>query len=190
MRKKDDKKTKKIFKATLKLINYKGIPGLTMAAIAKEAGMATGTLYIYFKSKDELLNALYQTLRKEAIARFFEDVDPKQPYKICLKKVWLNYLNNRQEHHQESLFLEQYYHSPFITSEQKILAEEMKSPVYKLIERGQQEQVIKAFDKKILFSAMLGFIRELVYEHFEGIYELNEKRIEEAFQISWDSIKL
>jgi AcrR family transcriptional regulator len=34
-----------------------GIQGLTMDRVAAEAGVAKGTLYVYFKNKDEILNA-------------------------------------------------------------------------------------------------------------------------------------
>ncbi|MBK7429323.1 MAG: helix-turn-helix transcriptional regulator [Saprospiraceae bacterium] len=38
-----------------------GYTDLRMADVAKEAGMATGTLYIYFKNKEELINTLFTT---------------------------------------------------------------------------------------------------------------------------------
>ena len=58
MKPRDDKKVEQIYKATLLLVTEKGLAGITMSEIAKEAGLATGTLYIYFKNKDELVNAL------------------------------------------------------------------------------------------------------------------------------------
>jgi len=189
MRTKDENKTRLIFEAAVRLIKQTGVGGLTMARLAKEADIATGTLYIYFKNKEELLNELYQTLRKETMDRFFLQVDPSEPYKICLKKVWMNYLKHRIEYYEESFFLEQFYHSAFITPEQKALAEDMKKPVYDLIERGKKEQIIKNYDKEILFSSMLGFLRELVADHIEGRYILNEERIEQGFQVTWDSLK-
>ena len=47
---KDENKIEQIFKATLKLVSVEGFGGLRMSDVAKEAGMATGTLYIYFKA--------------------------------------------------------------------------------------------------------------------------------------------
>ncbi|MES1163645.1 MAG: helix-turn-helix domain-containing protein, partial [Rhizobacter sp.] len=57
---KDDEKLRSIATATFALVEQTGLSGLTMAAIAREAGLATGTLYVYFKSKEELLVALYE----------------------------------------------------------------------------------------------------------------------------------
>ncbi|NQV32441.1 MAG: TetR/AcrR family transcriptional regulator [Phycisphaeraceae bacterium] len=44
-----------IYEATLAVIKEHGYDGLTMQRVATAAGIATGTLYNYFKNKDELL---------------------------------------------------------------------------------------------------------------------------------------
>jgi AcrR family transcriptional regulator len=41
---KDDEKLRAIARATFTLVEQTGLSGLTMAAIAREAGLATGTL--------------------------------------------------------------------------------------------------------------------------------------------------
>jgi len=188
---KDLNKVDIIFKASLELIRKEGIAGLTMSKLARKAHLAIGTLYIYFKSKEELLNQLYITLNKESAARFMTGYDPQEPFLSGLKKVWLNYLKHRIEHYEESVFLEQYYRSPYISSQQIQMAEFMKSPVHNMIRRGKDEGMVKDdVDDEMLFLAMLGFIRELADEHVTGIYELDQKRIEQAFQLSWHCIKV
>ena len=64
MKEKDPNKVKAIFKATIELAGRVGLSGLKMSDIAKEAAMASGTLYIYFSSKEALLNELYKDSKK------------------------------------------------------------------------------------------------------------------------------
>jgi TetR/AcrR family transcriptional regulator, repressor of fatR-cypB operon len=190
MRAKDYNKTDRIYKASLELTLTEGIAGLTMAKIAKKADMATGTLYIYFKNKEELLQKLNTHLREKSQIRFMKGYKKTEAFKVGLKKVWLNYLTHRIEHHKESVFLEQYYRSPYITEEQHKAAEAMKQPVHELIRRGKKELLVKDdADDEMLFLAMIGFIRELADEHVTQVYILNRERIEKAFQLSWDMIK-
>lgn len=190
MRIKDPNKTATIFMASLRLISEDGIAGLTMARIAREAGIATGTLYIYFQNKEELMNELYLKLEKEAVERFLRGYKKEQPFKKALRIIWVNYLMHRVEHHQESVFLEQYYRSPYISDKQLKLAEAMKHPVHLLIKRGKKEGLVKGdVDVEMLFLAMLGFIRELADEHVKNIYRLTPERIDMAFNLSWDCIK-
>jgi AcrR family transcriptional regulator len=190
MRTKDKDKVDLIFNASLELISKEGTSALTMSKIAKYANISTGTVYIYFKNKEELLHKLYLKLNKESNERFLKEYDSTAPFKIGLKKVWINYLKHRIEHYEESVFLERYYKSNAITLEEKALAEDMKSPVHQMIRRGKKEMLIKNnIDDEMLFLSMLGFIRELADEHIVGVYKLDKDRIESAFQLSWDTIK-
>ena len=191
MRIKDINKKESIYKASIDLIYEIGIAGLTMAKLAQKSKIATGTLYIYFKNKEELINELYHKLELESVDRFFQGYNENEPFKIGLKRIWLNYLNHRIEHYKESVFLEQYYRSPYITREHIVLAESMKDPVKELIRRGKKEMLVKQdMEDEMLFLSMLGFIRELADEHVTGVFILNKKRIEQAFQLSWDLIKM
>ncbi|MBP2619722.1 TetR/AcrR family transcriptional regulator, partial [Chryseobacterium jejuense] len=49
-----DKKTQ-IVKAALRLFSEQGLQQTSMAQLSKESGVAVGTMYLHFKSKDELV---------------------------------------------------------------------------------------------------------------------------------------
>ncbi|MBU4403910.1 MAG: TetR/AcrR family transcriptional regulator, partial [Actinobacteria bacterium] len=51
-----------VMQAALELIAEQGFHGAPMAAIAKKAGVASGTIYCYFESKDALITELFQEL--------------------------------------------------------------------------------------------------------------------------------
>lgn len=190
MRIKDANKVDVIFRASLDLIRKEGIAGVTMSKLAAKAGLATGTLYIYFSSKEELFRKLYEKLNRDSSARFMKGYEEGQPFLEGLKQVWMNYLWHRIRFHDESFFLEQYYRSPYISGDELQMAESLKTPVLQMIQRGKEEKVIREdADDEMLFLSMLGFIRELADEHVAGIYVLDNARIEKAFQISWEAIK-
>jgi|GEM_PF-3153479 len=48
-------KRAEILEATINVLAAKGVAGVTIQDIADNAGMAKGTLYLYFKNKDEIL---------------------------------------------------------------------------------------------------------------------------------------
>ena len=52
-------KVDKILEAALQLFTSKGFHGTPTSEIAKTAGVANGTLFHYFKTKEELINNLY-----------------------------------------------------------------------------------------------------------------------------------
>ena len=65
-----------ILQAALAVFEAKGYYGATMADIAAEAGTATGTLYNFFGSKDELFHTLLEQKASEFFAYLHEQVDP------------------------------------------------------------------------------------------------------------------
>lgn len=51
MRLKDEQKIDLFLASTLTLVGQVGLVGLTMPLIAKQSGVATGTLYIYLRTR-------------------------------------------------------------------------------------------------------------------------------------------
>src|SRR5215203_2564488 len=52
-------KRQAILAAALRLIARLGLHAAPMSAVARDAGVAAGTLYLYFPSKEAMINALY-----------------------------------------------------------------------------------------------------------------------------------
>ena len=48
-----------IMDAALELFGASGLDGTSVEAIARDAGIGKGTIYLYFKSKDEILDAIF-----------------------------------------------------------------------------------------------------------------------------------
>ncbi|RYD79444.1 MAG: TetR/AcrR family transcriptional regulator [Sphingobacteriales bacterium] len=88
-RAKDDFKIQIIYTATLALVLETGYTELTMAAVAKKAKIATGTIYTYFQNKEELINKLYLYLKEEKTARMFETYKSGDSFFVTFKKLWL-----------------------------------------------------------------------------------------------------
>ena len=82
MKQKDDNKVTQIYSATLKLVEQMGITGFAICQIAREAKMAIVTLYIHFKDKNELINALFEKCRKSSISIYFKGYNIDKPFYI------------------------------------------------------------------------------------------------------------
>ena len=67
-----DLQREKFAKAAMNLIARHGLEGVTMRAVAKEAGLSYGSLFHYFTSKDELLMHAVQQLMASQTKRVNE----------------------------------------------------------------------------------------------------------------------
>jgi len=67
MRHKDNEKHRKIIAAATKVFAKKGFYKAKVSDIAREAGVADGTIYIYFSHKDDILISLFEEKMKEVL---------------------------------------------------------------------------------------------------------------------------
>jgi AcrR family transcriptional regulator len=65
MQKLDEAKREAILKAAKQRLRKYGVQKTTMQEIAKDAGIAVGTLYLYFKNKDDILIASTEEFAKQ-----------------------------------------------------------------------------------------------------------------------------
>lgn len=69
MRDKNPEKRVRILDAALKIFANRGFYNAKVSEVAREAGVADGTIYLYFESKDALLIALFEDRMQRIIAR-------------------------------------------------------------------------------------------------------------------------
>jgi AcrR family transcriptional regulator len=185
----DEQKIEQIFLATLTLVKEKGLAGITMSEIASAAKIATGTLYIYFESKEKLINELFTRCRKSSVDIYFKDYDATQPFVVGLRRIWFNLIEYRMHHFKESVFMDQCYHSPFITETTKEFTKKMIQPLYKLVERGKEEKQLKNLDAFLLLIFMVSGINEYVKHSIYSDKKITKSSMEDLFNLMWDGIK-
>src|SRR5690348_13149980 len=66
-------KEDQILRAGLELFTERTFAGAAVPVVAERAGVATGTIYRYFPSKEALLNAVYQQWKGELKRRLVDD---------------------------------------------------------------------------------------------------------------------
>ena len=91
-RPKSEDKKQALLEAATCAIAQSGIAAST-AMIARSAGVAEGTLFRYFATKDDLLNALYLHLKSDLcqamLAGLVENVSPKE----FTHTIWNSYID-------------------------------------------------------------------------------------------------
>lgn len=189
MKIRDENKISDIYTATLKLVRANGLAGITMQSVAREAGIATGTLYIYFENKDALIIRLFDVCVKNSASDFFKNFDPKSPFKVGFRVIWSNIVQHRVSKFDESIFIEQCFHSPFIDEDTKTTLKKMFAPLVQLLDRGKEEHLVKAIDTFWLVAFMIGTINEIAKRVTYFDRKLTKEILDANFQLCWDGIK-
>ncbi|MGP8155091.1 MAG: TetR/AcrR family transcriptional regulator [Smithella sp.] len=181
-----------ILQAALELIAEHGFHKAPMSMIAEKAGVGAGTIYIYFKSKDVLINEINRTLEKNLLMVIKKDYSSNKDIKkrfFHLGKTAITYFINNPVHFR---FIEQYFNSPYGESLQRerIFGRNKEFDIFrKLIEQGIKEKAIKDLPVFMHFALSFGPIVVLVRDHVLGLIELKAARINQAIEALWDAMK-
>jgi AcrR family transcriptional regulator len=189
VRVKDDSKIEGIYKATLTLVKERGLAGITMCDISKAASVATGTLYIYFKNKEELINALFFECRQQSACHYFAGLDSASSFEERMQRVFTNIIAFKMKHFEVSAFLEQVYHSPFICTTDLKKKQKALNPLLDLVNEGIEANKIKNVEVELIISYMFGIIHEIVKKSYFSNKKLSPATIQKLYSMFWDGIR-
>ena len=99
--------------ALRRLVAVHGFHGASMSAVAREAGVATGTAYVHYDSKDELVLAAYLEAKAALADAATAAVDPTDAPAERFQTLWTAALEHLLDHPEDAGFLQQVEASPY-----------------------------------------------------------------------------
>ena len=112
----DDKRAA-ILAAAVDLIAELGLGSTPTSAISKRAKVAEGTLFTYFKTKDDLINALYGELKQEMARVMMPGFPSSADTRTRIKHVWDRFVKWGAAHPRHVVVLAQLDVSGRLTAE-------------------------------------------------------------------------
>jgi AcrR family transcriptional regulator len=188
VKRRDETKERGILAATLTEIEAVGLAGLSMEAVARRAGVATGTVYIYFKSKEALIDALYLAAKSELASLVFRDEG--LPVRAAFSRMCAAFLEYLIEHRAEIIFMSQVANSPFLTKKTRAAAALEIRPLREVLERGKRELLLKDLETSFMIAFLQGTLRELATVVAHEPRANRAKRFEQIATICWDGLKI
>jgi AcrR family transcriptional regulator len=118
-RPRSEDKRNAILDAATRLFAERGLTAAPTSEISKQAGVAEGTLFTYFKTKDDLINALYREIKLELADAMMSDFPRKKNVRTRLRHVWDRYVNWGIANPKQRKVLAQLTVSEVLTKESK-----------------------------------------------------------------------
>lgn len=123
-----------------------------MNAVAAAAGVATGTAYVYYGSKDDLVLAAYVETKEQLGQAAVEAVDPADPPDARFRSLWLGAYRYLSANPDQARFLVQVDDSPY--------AEPAHAAVF---ERGE-DRLLRVAASPDMAKLLLPLPPEVLYE--------------------------
>lgn len=183
MKEKIEDKKAALLQSALKLFTERGFHGTSTAQISKEAGVATGTLFNYFPTKEDLINALYFDVKGKLSRSMGKDLRTQSTFHDKFKKIWYNMTEWGLNNPEDFLFVGQFCSSPYITSYTR--EEVSKEYVFlnDLVKEGITNGDIKDYSVELVTSMFYQSSRTVVNLILESEPPNKDAIIEEGFQV-------
>lgn len=180
-------KKEKILDTTLKLIAENGLNGCPMSMIGREADVATGTIYHYFKSKEEIINEIYLNKKKDfkKILDKYEDERLSIEQKFVL--IWTDFYTYFTENPLIFTFTQQISFSPIITQEVKKEGEMYYASIFGFFQKGIDEGCFVNINIALMAQLIFGNITSLVELNNNGS-NVTDQMLKDAISYSWRAI--
>jgi len=179
-----------IFESTLRLVMKQGFHGSPMSQIAQDAGVATGTIYHYFSSRDELIIELFKHCKHRIGNAMFKPAEQLLPYPQRFVAIWINLVNFYIKHPEVLSFMEQFFSSPYAeVVHERNCGVQMQNEMSNFLQLGIDEGHIRSMDINILSAAFIGTVTATAKRHTNGHYSFDESSMNEMVTIIWNGIK-
>jgi AcrR family transcriptional regulator len=189
-RKKSSENREKILATALSLFTERGFFGTPTSLISKEAGVATGTLFFYFPTKEELIDTLYRRIKSEAAQAMCRGFATEKTAQARIRLLGINAVVWGIQNPAKLMFMEQFAYSPFVST---TAHEEGISHFHflkDLVMDGIHEGAIRDTDPSLLFCMMASSLSGLIAQASgtEDPAE-REKIIKEGLDFIWNGLK-
>jgi AcrR family transcriptional regulator len=187
-RPKSEDKRNAILEAATRLFAERGLAAAPTSEISKLAGVAEGTLFTYFETKDDLINVLYRDIKLELADAMMSDFPRKKSVRTRLQHVWNRYVNWGFANPKQRKVLAQLLVSEVLTKESKDAGGAPFVEFQTMIRDAIEARVLRDDLPVELISKSLAALVEATVDLTVANPPKANKYRESGFQMFWSSI--
>jgi AcrR family transcriptional regulator len=176
-----------LVRAITVLAAREGLQAATTAAIAREAGVAEGTLYRHFRGKEALAIEAFRRVKRgmyEAVTRSY---DVSLPLPERFRHLWLAAFRRYREDPEAFRYGKRFMESPYAAVEGGEAHEPMVGLLSRLRRDGVGAGLVKDLPEELLIALFYAPISQMLYAELNGGHRWSDDELEAAAGAGWDS---
>lgn len=178
-----------ILAAALELFVDRGFHGTSVPSVAERAGVAAGTIYHYFASKEALVNALFKRWKLEISAGIIEGFPHDKPAREQFRTIWTRMADFAVDHPKELAFLELHHHSSYLDDESRAIENGVLEFGIAMVKRAQDEQALKPLPPALLMELVMGAFLGVFRAGIDGRIPLDRETLMLAERCCWEAVR-
>jgi AcrR family transcriptional regulator len=187
-RPKSETKRNAILDAATRVFAERGLTAAPTSEISKQAGVAEGTLFTYFKTKDDLINALFREIKLEQADAIMSDFPRKKSVRTRLRHVWDGYVNWGMKNPEQRKVLSQLQVSGMLSKQSLEAGSAPYVEMYNMTRDAIEQHILRADLPGELISKMLAASAEATMDLIVLKPAMATKYRNGGFEIYWAGI--
>lgn len=176
----------KILKSALTLFAKQWIDKTSTIQITKDVWIASWTLFVHFKTKQELIDNIYIQIKSQSSLLFEKYFDLNKNLETNIKIISWKYIEYFIENYDEFLFLEMVEKGPLISDVAIELWEKEYEDSLQYLQKWIQDGIIKNIDLRLIHDLTWNWVGTIIkYCKKHEIENIEEKFLD----LVWDIIK-
>jgi len=185
-RPKSEDKRNAILSAAAQIIAERGLAAAT-SVISNAAGVAEGTLFTYFETKDDLINELYRHIKREIADAMMSGFPRRKSVRHRLQHVWDSYVNWGVANPMQQKALKQIEVWGGLTAESKAAGTAPFIEVQRLADDAIAQRILQKLPQQFV-AAIIGTLSETTMEFIRQYPSKVEMYRKSGFEVLWAGI--
>lgn len=182
-------KKEAILRSVLELIRENGFHGVPMSQVARNAGVAAGTIYHYFPSKDAIISELCGLIKGQMADAMFNDEHAGLEFKERFFTGWIDLCRYFINNPSALIFIDQYNSSPYTKKHTCTRSSAFGEKFNEFFQMGMDSGFVKPMAYNLIASIVFGCIITTAKFHLSGRHDYSDAELVKIANIIWDGIK-
>jgi AcrR family transcriptional regulator len=178
-----------ILAAALDLFVERGYYGTAVPAVAELAGVGAGTIYRYFKSKEDLVNALYRQCKGTLAMHVLVGISAHAPPRQQFHELWARLADFFVVNPKIFAFLELHHHVSYLDDESRAVERRVLDLATSFVVKLQAAKVVKPISADVMMAIVYWSFVGLARCAQDGRLSLTEENLAAAEQCVWEAIR-
>ena len=158
----EDNKRAKLLDAALDLFETRGFDGVAVPEIAAKAGVATGTVYRYFASKEALVNALYRSWKGVYNEFVLAPLPPDLGVREQFGAYWRRMMTFARTYPRAVRFMDLHHHGAYLDDGSRALSRTYAEVAHAFVAQARAAGAIRPIDPTLVVAMTWGAAMGLV----------------------------
>ncbi|WP_420601798.1 TetR/AcrR family transcriptional regulator [Flagellimonas sp.] len=178
-----------LLEASLNLFVDQGIQKTSMAQISETSGVAVGTIYHHFKSKEELIEGVYLFILEDLGRHIaFKEDETGLEFKERFDLLWMKGYQYYSKYPKRFMFHDTYSYSPLIPNELREHARVFYQTAFDLVDEGINQRILIDAHPVLIMRWLYSSLSTIIQIKLNHEFEVTDEMVSTTLEMAWKSL--